>query len=108
MKKTMTIYVAKDFSKMPCVRLRKDGKKSGQEFREDVLVRALNENEKVVVDLNGVLSLGSSFLEEAFGGLIRKEKFTFKDLKSRLVILFDLESYVLEAWDYMKEARKES
>jgi hypothetical protein len=105
--KTMTIYVAKDFSKMPCVRSRSDGRKSGEEFRDDVLLPALKKSDEVIVDLNGVLTLGSSFLEEAFGGLVRKGYYTAKELKSKLVIKFQLDSYVAEAWDYVKSARKE-
>ncbi|MDO9624062.1 MAG: STAS-like domain-containing protein [Pseudomonas sp.] len=105
--KTMTIYVAKDFSKMPCVRSRDDGKKSGEEFRDDVLLPALRTHDKVTVDLNGVLSLGSSFLEEAFGGLVRKGYYTAKELSSKLTIKFQVESYVAETWDYVKAARKE-
>lgn len=105
--KTMTIYVAKDFSKMPCVRSRSDGKKSGEEFRDDVLLPALKNNDEVTVDLNGVLTLGSSFLEEAFGGLVRKGYYTAKELKSKLVIKFQLDSYVAESWDYVKSAQKE-
>jgi len=105
--KTMTIFVAKDFSKMPCVRMRNDGKKSGEEFRDDILVPALKSNDKVTVDLDGVLSLGSSFLEEAFGGLVRKGYYTAKELSSKLIVKFQVESYVKETWDYVKAARKE-
>lgn len=105
--KKMTIYVAKDFSKMPCVRNRDDGKKSGEEFRDDILLPALRTNDHVTVDLNGVLTLGSSFLEEAFGGLVRKGYYTAKELKSKLIVKFQVESYVQETWDYVKAARKE-
>ncbi|MFC5697491.1 STAS-like domain-containing protein [Pseudomonas sp. GCM10022186] len=104
---TMTIYVARDYSKMPCVRFRGDGKKSGEEFRDDVLLPALQKSDRVVVDLDGVLTLGSSFLEEAFGGLVRKGHYTAKELKSKLVIKFEVPSYVEESWDYVKAARRE-
>lgn len=105
--KNMTIYVAKDFTKMPCVRMRDDGKKSGEEFRDEILLPALKANDHVTVDLNGVLTLGSSFLEEAFGGLVRKGYYTAKELSSKLVILFQIESYVKETWGYVKTAKKE-
>jgi hypothetical protein len=82
-------------------------RKSGEEFRDDVLLPALKKSDEVIVDLNGVLTLGSSFLEEAFGGLVRKGYYTAKELKSKLVIKFQLDSYVAEAWDYVKSARKE-
>lgn len=90
---------------MPCVRSRKDGKKSGQEFREDFLAPALRQNEKVIVDLDGVLTLGSSFLDEAFGGLVRAEGFSPRELKSKLIIKFSLASYVDEAWKYIEGKR---
>jgi len=106
--KTVTIYVARDFTKLPCIRSRSDGKKSGEEFRDDILLPALRSNARVVVDLDGVLSLGSSFLEEAFGGLVRKGYFTAKELTAKLVLKFQLSSYVDEAWDYIKRARKEA
>ena len=105
--KDMNIYVAKDFSKMPCVRSRDDGKKSGEEFRDDILLPALKANDRVTVDLNGVLTLGSSFLEEAFGGLVRKGYYTAKELNAKLTIKFQVESYIKETWDYVKAARKE-
>jgi hypothetical protein len=105
--KNMTIYVAKDFSKMPCVRNRDDGKKSGEEFRDDFLLPALKTHERVTVDLNGVLTLGSSFLEEAFGGLVRKGYYTAKELSAKLIIKFQIESYVNETWEYVRAARKE-
>ncbi|MOA43338.1 hypothetical protein D3C78_1654790 [compost metagenome] len=68
---------------------------------------ALRANDRVIVDLNGVLSLGSSFLEEAFGGLVRNGYYTAKELSSKLIIDFQVKSYVTESWDYVKAARKE-
>ncbi|WP_122454162.1 STAS-like domain-containing protein [Pseudomonas viridiflava] len=101
-----TLYVAKDFTKMPCVRMRDDGKRSGQEFRDDILLPALRANKKVTVDLDGVLTLGSSFLEEAFGGLVREGYFTARELSSRLEIKFQVESYVKESWEYVNAAKR--
>ncbi|EGH99459.1 STAS-like domain-containing protein [Pseudomonas syringae] len=101
-----TLYVAKDFTKMPCVRMRGDGKKSGEEFRDDILLPALRTNRKVTVDLDGVLTLGSSFLEEAFGGLVREGYFTARELGSKLEIKFQVESYVKESWEYVNAAKR--
>ncbi|MDE2363297.1 MAG: STAS-like domain-containing protein [Hyphomicrobiales bacterium] len=70
------ITIAKDFSPYPGPRYRRDGEFSGEEFRESLLypklVRALAENGKVIVVLDDVAGYGSSFLEESFGGLIRR------------------------------------
>lgn len=100
------IKVSSRFSKMPCVRRRADGPKSGEEFREDVLLKELREHDKVIVDLDGVLSLGSSFLDEAFGGLVREGYFTPDQLKKKLTIRFELQSYVDEAWNYINTAKR--
>ncbi len=84
--KTVRISVAKDFSKVPAGRYSGDGSFSGQKFREDYLVPALRSGATVVVDLAGVAGYGSSFLEEAFGGLVRKEGFE-RDFVERRVVL---------------------
>lgn len=75
-KQTMTgqknINLAYDFTNAPGGRYRWQGEFSGEEFREDVLVPALAESRQVVIDLNGALGLPSSFLDEAFGELLRQ------------------------------------
>lgn len=66
-----TIHVAKDFSAHPAGRFRRHGPFTGEVFREDFLRPALSRYDKVVVDFTGVGGVRSSFLEEAFGGLVR-------------------------------------
>lgn len=102
-----TITVATDFAVMPIVREIKDGPFSGELFRDSILVPALKKYDKVIVDLNGVLTLGSSFLEESFGGLVRKHNYTYEQLKAKLIIVFELESYVNEVWAGIKAAKAE-
>lgn len=64
-----------DFSKFPSGRDDDDGDFNGRRYRESVLgpaiVEAIRTNGRVRVSLDGVLSFGSSFLEEAFGGLVK-------------------------------------
>lgn len=79
------LNIAKDFSKFPGPRYKKLGKHSGEEFREKYLVNAMSAEGKYTIILDGTRGYGSSFLEEAFGGLVRVgysqnqvlEKFTF-------------------------------
>ncbi len=101
----MTINIAKQFSKYPGGRFLEDGDFSGQGFREELLVPALREYAQVTVELDGTLGYGSSFLEEAFGGLIREEGFYYEDLKDRLrlVAKSDMLPYTIDR--YMQEAR---
>lgn len=65
-----TIFV-KDFSVFPGPRTKDLGENSGEAFRDDILVPAINSDGQICVDLDGVFGYGSSFLEEVFGGLVR-------------------------------------
>ncbi len=67
-----TISIANDFTRYPGGRYRKHGKGSGEEFREDFLVPNLDREEEVTIVLDGTAGYSSSFLEEAFGGLVRR------------------------------------
>ncbi|MGO2128809.1 MAG: STAS-like domain-containing protein [Pseudoalteromonas prydzensis] len=62
----------------------------GEAYREDILVPALLENEKVMVDLTGYNRYGRSFIDETFGGLIRSENFTLSELNEKLTYKHDL------------------
>lgn len=49
-----------------------DGPFSGARFRNEWLIPILTEGEKAIIEMDGTRGYGSSFLEEAFGGLIRQ------------------------------------
>ncbi|AXO17623.1 STAS-like domain-containing protein [Providencia stuartii] len=66
-----TLYI-KDFSKYPGPRYERLGENSGEKFRDSFLIPALLEDHDLIVDFDGVFGYGSSFLEEAFGGLVRQ------------------------------------
>ncbi len=69
------ISIARDFSPYTGARYRTDGPGSGQEFREDILepcfLQALEQGQKLLINLDGTEGYATSFLEEAFGGLAR-------------------------------------
>ncbi len=73
-----------DFSKNPYGRYLSDSNCSGQGFRIEVLAPAMRAYDKVHVDLDGYNRYGRSFLDEAFGGLIREEGFTKEELDLKL------------------------
>lgn len=69
----MKTVKVRDFTEFPGPRHEHIGPFSGERFREEVLLKAINEHgiSEVHVDLDGTAGYGSSFLEEAFGGLVR-------------------------------------
>lgn len=99
----------RDFSKTPGSRYRDEGQKahSGQEFREDFLEplfkENLNNNEIILVNLDGTIGYGTSWLEEVFGGLARIYG-TEKVLK-KLEFISEEEEYLKDdIKDYIKNA----
>lgn len=98
------ISIAKDFSMYPAGRYYEDGPYSGQKFREEILFPALMAKDKVTVNIDGTRGFGSSFLEEAFGGLVRIHKLGKAELKSKLIVTGELETYKLRIWQYINEA----
>jgi hypothetical protein len=103
--KEKTVSVARDFSLAPAGRNVSDGPYSGEAFRERILVPALHSfGGTLVVDLDGPEGYGSSFLEEAFGGLIRGGYVAKGDLAKRLVLASDDPTLIDEITTYIRDA----
>lgn len=98
------IHIAKDFSRVPAGRYRDDGPRSGQAFREEYLAPALKEDNEVVVYLDGVEGYGSSFLEEAFGGLVRVNGFLGEKLHRLLTLKTVDDAWKEEIWTYIDQS----
>lgn len=99
----ITIRVAKDFSSTPGGRFKEMGPKSGEEFRE-IIEKYLSSGEHVTVILDDVEGYGSSFLDEAFGGLLRIGRWKKDDLQRRLIIRAEksaFKTYEIEAKRYL-------
>lgn len=102
---TTRIRIPSDFSRFPAGRFYEDGPFSGQRFREELLVPALMKGH-VEVEFDGALGYGSSFLEEAFGGLLRHHQWTINELRSTLNLRTRDSSLVGEVWGYMERESK--
>ncbi|WP_095183966.1 STAS-like domain-containing protein [Pseudomonas sp. Irchel 3H9] len=97
------IHLADDFSKHPAGRYKSDGPYSGELFREKFLEPRMKDHEKIVVYLDGARGYGSSFLEEAFGGIARKYP---TDLVESLIVLDSRDSNLIQRIkSYIHEAR---
>jgi hypothetical protein len=97
-----------DYTDMPIGRNELDGPKNGADFRDNYLIPALEEYTIVNVDFNGTLGTTPSFLEEVFGGIIRKRYLNAADLAVRVPIIYKFESvknnvkkYILEAENHL-------
>lgn len=103
------IDISRDFSRVPAGRHKMDSDHSGEVFRDALLAPALRKYEHVKVVLDDTEGFGSSFLEEAFGGLIRYCGFTKDYLASHLSLVANspgamryparIESYIQKAAD---------
>jgi len=108
----MITYDLKDFSVTPFGRYKTDSPFSAEAFRE-ILISKLNEaieqEDVVTIILDNVYGLGSSFLEESFGGLVRKGYFTKEQLLSSSPRLLNFETehnfYLEEIEEYINTAR---
>lgn len=101
------IHIAEDFSDVPYGRYDEDGPDNGQRFREEHLLRAFQECDEVHVYLDGAMGYGSSFLEEAFGGLYRTNGIDKSIIKNKLKIFTELDFLKDSIWGYIADAKKE-
>lgn len=102
----MTINIADDYTKTPGGRFIDEGEFSGEDFRERILAPKFEEcqknGEELTVNLDGGYGYGSSFLEEAFGGLVRKTR-NKNVLKIKLIsdeepkLIEDITGYIKDA-----------
>lgn len=69
------IKISDDFSEIPGGRYISEGKYSGEQFRETLLAQKYQEAKEkktdLEIDFDGCYGFGTSFLEEAFGGMVR-------------------------------------
>ena len=101
------INLALDFSPYPAWRYRKDGPYSGEAFREDTLIPLLEKTDRIVVNIDGVAGLPSSFWEEVFGGLIRRHQKSPEFVRSHIMVQTSdksLEPFTRLAYKFAEEA----
>jgi hypothetical protein len=100
------INVAKNFTRFPSGRFKRNGSTSGEAFREDFLEPPLKEGGTLTIELDGTIGYGSSFLEEAFGGLVRSLKLSASELKARIKFVSEDPALLEEIFSYIEDAEK--
>lgn len=100
----VTVNIAKDFSRFPSGRYERNGDTSGEAFRSRFLADPISKGERVAVEFDGTLGYGSSFLEEAFGGLVRALRIKPAALLAQLELKSSDPSICDEVREYINDA----
>lgn len=108
MREYKELCIARDYSSTPGTRLIIEGPFSGELFRNSLLEPNMKdsiENDKILrVVLDGVEGYTTSFLEESFGGLIRRG-LKLVDIIKHLELISNEEPDLIDTIErYMKEA----
>ncbi len=104
----MTINIAQEYTKTPGARYIADGEYSGEDFRNRILEPKYKDckekNEKLIINFDGGYGYGTSFLEESFGGMVRKG-YSSDELLKNLEFISEEEPELIEkVIKYIKEA----
>lgn len=106
------LNIAREFSAFPAGRYENDGPHSGARFLREVLMpklsEAILESRKLVVDLDGLKVCGSSFLESAFGGVVRSGKFPKHQIIETIEVAFsfpELDRYARSIKKHLDQAK---
>lgn len=98
--------VPSEFSRFPGGRLRSHGPKSGEEFREDILLELYDSCNSLTIDLTGAVGFGSSFIDESFGEL--GKKYGFENIKQKLTLIADDDPNLVPiVWSKIKKGSDE-
>lgn len=98
----VTVNVAENFSRFPSGRTPEDSKYSGELFRERFLLDPLAKGYSIRIELDGPIGYGSSFLDEAFGGLTRDFGYSVKFLRDHIEFVSYDAALISEIWSYIE------
>ena len=98
----VVIDIGKSFSRFPAGRDKEDGPFSGERFCIEFLLPEINKNREIDVLLDGTAGYGSSFLEEAFGGLVRRGV-SGEHIHRSIKLLSEDQSLIKEIWGYIDD-----
>ncbi len=89
MQRTDKLIYITDFSRDPAVRYKEQGDFSAEEFRDEYVfpqLDKLQKGEKLKINLDGTHGISPRFLEEVFGGSVRK-KYLDKEWAKKIEII---------------------
>lgn len=103
------IKIAELFTPYPGGRYSVGKNDSGQEFRDSILFpelkKAIEGGYILIIDLDGVAGYSSSFLDEAFGGLVREYHMDKGTLAKTMNLVSEEDPYCIdEIMEYIENA----
>lgn len=106
----MKLNIVNEFTDAPGGRYRSQGDYSGEEFRDDYLVKrykeALKKDEKLYLYFDGSYGYPAGFLEESFGGMIRLG-FDGNDMLERMIFVSEEDEFLpMQITTYIKDMMK--
>lgn len=115
--KKFFLKISEDYTETPGARYIADGLFSGEDFRDNVLekkyLECLASNRKLIIDFDGGYGYSTGFLEESFGGMVRKGYHT-TDLLNNIIfisteepsLINDITNYMLDEEERLVKERK--
>lgn len=111
----MSYDIAEEYTPYPAGRNIQDGPGSGEGFRNELLKLIERKQErglrKIKLIMDNTFGYGSSFLDEAFGGLIRESQYskalineTFEFITNDPVLIKQIQGYMADA-EKLKQAQ---
>lgn len=95
MMSTAEFSIARDYTPFPGPRFTRQGSFSGERLGQVLAKRLRSSPGRFRIILDGTVGIGSSFLDQAFGGLVSDHGFDARDLESRLDLVSEIDpSYV--------------
>lgn len=103
----MTYKISEKYTQTPGGRYIKSGPFSGEDFRDNHLIPLIEKcriiEENLILDLDGGYGCSTGFLEETFGGLVRKN-YTEEELLSMISFISNEEPELIDTiLTYIKE-----
>lgn len=105
MKTEITLDVS-EYTDTPIGRDGLDGPKNGADYRDNHVIPEFEKYQIVRLDFTNTMGTTPSFLEEIFGGIIRKKILTPEELVRRTDVIYKSESVRRNVIKYINEAAK--
>lgn len=103
MKPEITLDVSK-YTDTPIGRNTLDGPKNGAHYRDNYVIPEFDNYQIVKLDFTKTMGTTPSFLEEIFGGIIRKKVMSPQELINRTDVIYKYESVRRNVIKYINEA----